>query len=151
MSLLSSVTRSIKHESGNSTVRMRVMSQLELLSSRGYLKARFKSTASMRRTPSAFEAAFMKTLKASNIAAGCQRLVLHSMVVTMLLALGDEPTLRKRVGVMLEKKSRARGIAFIFQTFPLIYSQALANLPPQPTQDTLSLSLLRCIPQLRSN
>lgn len=144
MSLHSQLIKSVRHNAHKHLVRMRLLEQMALLSRTGYFTTRFKAAASMEKTPAAFMAAFLKTARPSNIRPKLRRLVWHSLAVTLLIARGDEPVVRKSVGVLLERKSPVKGLSYALQTFPAIYSAVLSNLPPQPSKDTLSVALLRC-------
>ncbi len=145
MSLSSNLSNKIKMWSNDPLVRSRLIAQMELLSKTKYLKKPFKATAAMYKDAQVFLKAFFQSIKDSNFVKHAKLPALHSLVVTLLIALGDDRGLRKKVGAFLEKQSKLPSLTQAFENFPAIYSHALASLPPQRDKEALSVSLLRCV------
>lgn len=142
MSLNSELQKKVKAWSNEPLIRARMLAQLELLSKTKYLKKPFKATAAMHKDAAAFLKAFTAAIREANFAQYAKLPALHSLVVTLLIALGDSRALRKKVGAFLEKQSKLPSLGKAFENFPAIYSHALASLPPQRNKETLSVSLL---------
>ena|GEM_PF-6421865 len=145
VSLNSELTKKTKKWAENPLIRARLITQLELLSKTKYFKKPFKATAAMYADVHAFLKAFFQSIKNANFVKYAKLPALHSLVVTLLIALGDSRELRKKVGTLLEKKSKLPSLTQAFENFPAIYSHALASLPPQRDKEALSVSLLRCV------
>lgn len=132
VSFLQSVEQKIGTGFSNPHIRVAAIRQAFLLNHLKYLGGKLSVSEKTLLDEKTFKKFFNQLLKPSRFAKNWKLPVLHSFVLTVLIALGDDPKLRKKVGALLQKTdTKNKHLSKGFEKDPEYYGHYLSLLPPK--------------------
>ncbi len=108
MTLLQSLKKAVSAHAGSHFIRERFIRQTALLARLKYIKVAAKVPEKAWNDAKAFVKFASSVLKPSKFAKGWSLAILHSYVLTLLIALGDHEKLRRKVGAALQTFDKQR-------------------------------------------
>lgn len=115
-----------------------------LLGQLKYIKNKVSAPANAWHDADAFEKFMFSVLKPSRFAKGWTQRILHSFVLSMVLAHGDSKKLRAKAGAFLQKfDKRYHKLSAFFAKSPGFFAAYLSGLKFQ--KDVVTVGLLRCL------
>ncbi len=142
MAVLSALRQTLHAQRESGVFRQRFIEQATLLHRLKYLKGPFRVPSAAFQDAQSFERFFSTLLKPSRFAKGWKLPVLHSFVLTLLIALGDDAKLRKKVGAALQQSEKqVKSLSRRFGKDAVFYGQYVSLIPPR--SEAFSKRLLR--------
>jgi len=141
-SLATGFKTALHHHAASPVVRQRIVEQALLLRQLNYLKGSFSLPERLMTDPKTFERFVTGLFSPSRLTRDLKGPVLHSFVLTLLIALGDDAKLRRKVGASLQKTEKhVKHLDRIFEKDAAFFGQYVSLLSPQ--SESASLKLLR--------
>lgn len=140
--LSSSVLRGMARHADDRHLRKAVLRQAAFLHHLHYFKGSFSIHDDALDDSKAFARLMAGLFKPSRFSKAWKLPVLHSFVLTLLIARGDDRALRRKVGALLQKSEKSiRNLSRLFEKDAAFFGHYVSLIPPK--SEAASLRLLR--------